>query len=151
MIQILCILVSAPVKQESQHLPTEDSSSSGGSDGRVCLRCKRPRFDPWVGKIPWRRNWQLTPVFLPGKSHGQRSLASYSPRGHKESDTTERLTLTLEMLLLIPIRVVCTPVFFSFPKSLAETKSRESKAKTCDGKGVIGSHWPSDPPSSQWR
>ena len=46
---------------------------------------------PWVGKIPWRRKWQPTPVFLPGESHGQRSLVGYSPRGHKESDTTERL------------------------------------------------------------
>ena len=49
----------------------------------------RHRFDPWVGKIPWRRAWQPTPVFLPGESHGQRSLAGYSPWGHKESDTTE--------------------------------------------------------------
>ena len=49
----------------------------------------RHRFDPWVGNIPWRRKWQPTPVFLPGKSHGQRSLASYSPWGHKESDMTE--------------------------------------------------------------
>ena len=48
-----------------------------------------PRFDPWVGKIPWRRKWQPTPVFLPGESHGQRSLAGYSPWGCKESDTTE--------------------------------------------------------------
>ena len=48
-------------------------------------------FDPCVGKIPWRRAWQPTPVFLPGKSHGQRSLVGYSPWGRKESDTTERL------------------------------------------------------------
>ena len=41
---------------------------------------KRLRFDPWLGKIPWRRAWQPTPVFLPGESHGQRSLESYSPR-----------------------------------------------------------------------
>ena len=41
------------------------------------------RFDLWIAKIPWRRKWQLTPVFLPGKSHGQRSLVGYSPRGHK--------------------------------------------------------------------
>ena len=47
------------------------------------------RFDPWVGKIPWSRAWQPTPVFLPGDSHGQRSLAGYSPWGCKESDTTE--------------------------------------------------------------
>ena len=47
-------------------------------------------FDPCVGKIPWRRAWQPTPVFLPGKSHGQRSLVGYSPWGRKESDTTEQ-------------------------------------------------------------
>ena len=50
-----------------------------------------PACDPWVGKIPWRRKWQPTPVFLPGKSHGQRSLAGYSPWTLKESDTTEKL------------------------------------------------------------
>ena len=50
---------------------------------------KRRRFDPWVGKVPWRRKWQPTPVFLPGESHGQRSLAVYSLWGHRESDTTE--------------------------------------------------------------
>ena len=46
-------------------------------------------FDTLVGKIPWRRQWQHTPVFLPGKSHEQRSLVGYSPRGCKESDMTE--------------------------------------------------------------
>ena len=49
----------------------------------------RRRFDPWVGKIPWRRKWQPTPVFLPGKSYGQRSLAGYSPWGREESNMTE--------------------------------------------------------------
>ena len=58
---------------------------------RVCLQYGRPGFDPWVRKIPWRRKWQPTLVFLPGKSHGQRSLAGYNPWGSKESDTTERL------------------------------------------------------------
>ena len=52
-------------------------------------------FDLWVGKIPWRRKWQPTPVFWPGKSHGQRSLKGYSPWGHKEPDTTERLRAAL--------------------------------------------------------
>ena len=47
------------------------------------------RVDPWIGKIPWRRAWQPAPVFLPGESHGQRSLAGYSPEGRKESDTTQ--------------------------------------------------------------
>ena len=51
-------------------------------------RHKRHRFNPWVRKIPWRA-WQHTPVFLPGESHGQRSLAGYSPLGHKELDMTE--------------------------------------------------------------
>ena len=46
----------------------------------------RPGFNPWVGEIPGRRKWQPTPVFLPGESHGQRSLAGYSPWGHKELD-----------------------------------------------------------------
>ena len=49
------------------------------------------RFDPWVRKIPWRRAWQPTPVFLPRES--QRSLAGYCPRGHKESETTEGLSM----------------------------------------------------------
>ena len=54
--------------------------------------CRRPRFHSWVRTISWRRKWQPTPVFLPEEFHGQRSLAGYSPRGHKESDT-EWLTL----------------------------------------------------------
>ena len=47
--------------------------------------------DTWIGKTPWRRKWQPAPVSLPGKSHGQWSLAGYSPWGHKVSDKTERL------------------------------------------------------------
>ena len=49
-------------------------------------------LDPWLRKILWRREWQPTPVFLPGESHGQRSLTGYSPWGQKESATTERLS-----------------------------------------------------------
>ena len=49
---------------------------------------------PWVRKIPWRRKWKLAPVLLPSKSHGQRSLVSYSPWGHKESDTADRLNIS---------------------------------------------------------
>ena len=57
-------------------------------------RHRRHAFHLWVksGRFPWRSKWQLTPVFLPGKSHGERSPAGYSPRGHKESDTTEGLS-----------------------------------------------------------
>ena len=65
----------------------------GGTSGKepACQyrRCKRCGFDHWVRKIPWRRAWQPTPVFLPGESDGQRSLAGYSPQGGKELDMTE--------------------------------------------------------------
>ena len=70
--------------------------SLGGASGKepTCQsrRQKRPRFHPWIRKIPWRRAWQPTPVFLPRETHGQRSLAGYSPWGHKELDTTQRLS-----------------------------------------------------------
>jgi len=61
---------------------------------RICLQCRRHRrlrFDTWVGKIPYRRKWQSTPVLLPGKFHRQRNLAGYSPMGKKELDATKHL------------------------------------------------------------
>ena len=64
----------------------------GGSNGKAsACTCGRPGFDPWAGQMPWRRNWQLTPVLLPGKFHGWRSLVGYSPWDCKELDTTEQL------------------------------------------------------------
>ena len=65
------------------------SGISGEESTCQCRRHKRCRFDPYVGKIPWRREWQPTPVFLPGESLGQRSLADYSLYCHKESDVTD--------------------------------------------------------------
>ena len=62
---------------------------SDGSDGKECLQCGRLGFDPWVGKIPWLKEMQPAPVFLPGESYGQRNLAGYSLWGFKESDTTK--------------------------------------------------------------
>ena len=73
--------------------------SLGFPDGSVvkkkktACQCRRLGFDPWVRKIPWRRKWQPTPVFLPGKFHEQRSLAGYSPWDCKESDTAEWLSM----------------------------------------------------------
>ena len=58
----------------------------GASQVEATCQRRRCGFDPWVRKIPWRRKWQPTPAFLPGKFHGQRSLAGYSPWGHKEPD-----------------------------------------------------------------
>ena len=63
--------------------------TNGEESASQCRRCKRYRFEPWVGKIPWRRKWQPTPVFLPVKSHEQRSLVGYSPWGCKDSDVTD--------------------------------------------------------------
>ena len=54
------------------------------------MQCQRPEFNPWVGKIPWRRKWQPTLVLLPEESHEQRSLV-VTAHGFTESDTTERL------------------------------------------------------------
>ena len=63
----------------------------------------RPWFDPWVWKIPWRKKWQTILVFLPGEFHRERSLVGYSASGHKESDMTERLTLSQNRNRLIGI------------------------------------------------
>ena len=71
------------------HICGFPGGASGKESACQCKRQKRRMFDPWVGKIPWGRAWQLTPVFLPGESHGQRSLAGYSPWGCKESDMTD--------------------------------------------------------------
>ena len=70
--------------------------ASGKEPAYQCRRLKKSGFNPWVKKIPWRSAWQPTPVFLPEKSLGQRSLVGYSPWSHKESDTTEQLLLSLE-------------------------------------------------------
>ena len=64
-------------------------SATGKEIASPCRRHKRGGFNTWFLKIPWRRAWQPTSVLLPGESHGQRSLAGYSPWAHRESDMTE--------------------------------------------------------------
>ena len=80
-------------KPSQLNIPDEKLDFPGGISGKEpacrCMRHKRCGFDPWVRKIPWRRAWQPTPVFLPGEFHGQRSLAGKGPWGHKEPDTIE--------------------------------------------------------------
>ena len=71
-------------------------------------RCKRLGLNPWVGKISWRRKWQLTPVFLPGEFHGQRSLAGYNPavtrvRHYWVPMHTQHLQRPLEVVTILPI------------------------------------------------
>ena len=67
-------------------------------------RHRRHGFHPWVGKISWSRKWQPAPVFLPGKSHGQRSLVGYGPWGCKEWDMTKHTHTHTEILLLFLLR-----------------------------------------------
>ena len=73
-----------PEFAQIQEISTEFVFPWWPNDKECTCQCRRPRFDTWVGKIPWRRKWQPTPVFLPGKSHGQRSLVGYGPQrvGH---------------------------------------------------------------------
>ena len=72
----------------------------GGASGKdpVCQwrSHKRREFDPWVRKVPWKRDWYLTPIFLPRESHGQRSLSGYSLQGHSEVDTTEVMFISVQ-------------------------------------------------------
>ena len=68
---------------------------------RIYLQCRKLGFDPWFGKIPWRRVWQLTPLFFPGEFHGQRSPMGYNPWGCKESDMTDQLIYKSSRLSLV--------------------------------------------------
>ena len=75
---------------------------SGKESARIVrdrLQCRRPGLDPSVRKIPWRRKWQPTPVFLPREFHGQRSLVGYSPWSRQESDTTEWLSAHIHQMI----------------------------------------------------
>ena len=109
---------------------------------RICLQCGRPGFDPWVGKIPWRRAQQCTPVFLLGKNpHGQRSLAGYHSWGHKESDMIEQLSISfvtcwysikeeysqlfeeaLKILLPCPVTIYVRPSLLYFNQTLCQNR-----------------------------
>ena len=75
-------------KGRDKHLALDPSGTIGKEYTYQYRRHKKHVFDPWVGKILWRRAWQPTLALLPGESHGQRSLVGYSPWRHKESDTT---------------------------------------------------------------
>ena len=81
---------------------------------------ERHRFDPWVGKIPWRRKWQPAPVFLPGESHGRRSLVGCRLWGHKELDMTEKLGHTHICINIYVCVCVCLYFFhILFPYGLS--------------------------------
>ena len=98
--------VHSLVAQMSKHLPTT----------------RKTGFNPWVRKIPWRRKWQPTPVLLPGKSHGWRRLVGYSPWGHNESDTTERLHSVTTSQVCSPFQHLFSPQI-SYPPPLLNSRS----------------------------
>ena len=87
------------------------SGASGKEPTCQCRRHKRSGLDPWFRKIPWRRKWQPTLIFLHGESHGQRSLVGYSPWDLKESDTTERLNSSSSMLFFSTFCLYKTETF----------------------------------------
>ena len=81
-------------------------------------QCRRCRFDPWVGKIPWGRKWQPALVFLPGESHRQKSLVGYSPWSHKEWDMTKHLStqqalVSLRFSFVFPSDLMMLNFFFT--------------------------------------
>ena len=95
---------------------TQSDAASLVAQTIKCLsQCGRPRFDPWIGKIPWRRIWQHTPLLLPGKSHGRRILVVYSPQDrrvghdwvtslHFPSPNTRKATVYTNILSLTSIK-----------------------------------------------
>ena len=85
---------------------------------RICVRRRRSGFDPWIGKIPWRRERLPTPVFWPGEFH-----RLYSPWGHKEADMTEQLSLWASLIVQQvknPPAMQKTPVWFLGREDLLE-------------------------------
>ena len=85
---VILLLTSSEMNSNKQRIKCV--FPTGGKESACqCRRCKRCSFNPWVRKIPWRRKWQPTPVFLPSISHTQRSLMGYSSWDVTESDTTE--------------------------------------------------------------
>ena len=103
-----------------------------------CRRCKRYEFDPFVGKIAWSRKWQTTPVFLPGKFHGQSNLEGYSPWGLRELDTTESTHTHTHMWW---VSVVARGIFVAscgvFPGSTLQLWCTGSRARD----SVVASMW----------
>ena len=99
-----------------------------------CRRRKRCGFIPWVGNSPWRRAWPPTPVLLPGESHGQRSLAGYSPWGRKESVMIKWLSMHVgakTRKLQLKVQGPGTSMVDSIFTSVCETPAKMGSFKNC--------------------
>ena len=124
--------VPKPLGCRGVYLLRKDSKwPTGGSSGKEpCCQCRRHKrcgFNPWVRKITWRRKWQPTPVFLPEGSHGQRSLAGYSPWGHTKLDTTEATQHACTNHLEIPCLEILIQWVSEGPKNLHFNKDSKSQ------------------------
>ena len=114
-----------------------------------CRRHERWGFHPWVRKIPWRRAWQPTPLFLLGESHGQKSLVGYSPWGHKELDMTEATTHTgrprvrKSGIFCLPTVAVSTSLCSSLRLSKAQVPHIWNRNKSADPACLPGLCWSS--------
>ena len=109
---------------------------------KTSLKCGRPGFDPWVRKIPWRREWLPTLGFLPGEFHGQTSLVCYSPWDHKQSDMTEQLTLSLSPLHIYTCMILIF-VARSFKGSIRNTvQASGTQARETAHKGTMDNYNP---------
>ena len=117
--------------QRVRHDWATSLTHSGGSGGIESAGNARDLglINPWVGKIPWTREWLPTPVSFPGEFHGQRSLAGYGPWGHIEFDTTERLTLWLTLSVSLWTKAITRqPKIDSFSTS-GEKGGKKKKVK----------------------
>ena len=101
---------------------------------RIHLQCWRPGFNPWVGMIPWRREWLPTPVFLPGEFHGQRSLVGYSQSMGSQTVRHDRVTFPRYIYLDIWVRDVAQLV-----KNLPANAGDARDVGLISGSGII--HW----------
>ena len=105
------------------------SGASGTGPACQCRRHKRCRFNPWVRKIPWRRAWQPTPVFLPEESRGRRNLVGYSSWDLKEWDTAEQLTLSF--FLFFSVKVIYSPCLATTTTHLQRNSFHLAQLKLC--------------------
>ena len=98
-----------------------------------CRRYRRHRFDPWVGEIPWWRKWQPTPVFVPGKSHGQRSLVGYIPWDRKRvgHDLTTKQQQHLCLLYFLHLELLPSTLLSQFIPILQSPYPISSVAYFC--------------------
>ena len=110
---------------------------SGKKSACQCRRCERYRFSPWVGKLPWRRKWKPTPVFLPGQVYGQRSLVGFSPCSCKELGTVEWLRI-YAWVSTVGKHVVCSSILRGgdFPRAGSLLSSRKHNLTIPTSKGI---------------